>query len=59
MYICITSKTETGYDLNVFFNMNVIGTIRNTIIVYALSEMVHLKPLLDHRLTAVQDLNRC
>jgi hypothetical protein len=33
-------------------------TIRNTVIGYALSEVVHFEPLLDHISAEIQDLNR-
>jgi hypothetical protein len=34
-------------------------TTKNTVIGCALSEVVHLEPLLDHISTVVQDLNHC
>jgi hypothetical protein len=35
------------------------GTTRNIVIGCALSEAVHLEPLLDHISIVVQDLNHC
>jgi hypothetical protein len=39
--------------------LSTTNTTRNTIIGYALSESVHLEPMLDHISVAVQYLNRC